>query len=63
MCMCVYTHKWVTLPYSRNWNYIVNQPYFNEKKIFKEEENHNNVLIRMLKIRREQEWQAQCHAG
>ena len=40
MCVCVYTHThthtymydWVNLLYSRNWQNIVNQLYFNKMK-------------------------------
>ena len=33
MCVCVY--NWVTLLYNRNWHNIVNQLYFNFKKVKK----------------------------
>ena len=31
--MYLYMYDWVTMLYSRNWHDIVNQPYFNFKKI------------------------------
>ena len=33
MCVCVCVYDWVTLLYSRNCQNIVNQLYFNEKKL------------------------------
>ena len=32
---CIYVYNWVTLPYSRNEYNIVNQLYFNLRKIYK----------------------------
>ena len=34
---CMYVYNWVTLLYSRDWHSIVNQLYFNLKKLKKKE--------------------------